>query len=112
MAAISQTTFWNEFVPNGSIDNIPALVQIMAPNRRQAIIWTNDGYRHIYASLGINELISAFFSVRETALGTQIIYSGLMMREFRGSLFPKWQQPNTFAFWFWYETSCGFIFLF
>ena len=30
-----------KFVPNGPIDNIPALVQIMA--RRQAIIWINAG---------------------------------------------------------------------
>ena len=30
----------------------------LAPNRRQAIIWTNDDpvQRHIYASLGLNEL--------------------------------------------------------
>ena len=30
----------------------------LAPNRRQAIIWTNDdlGYWRIYASLGLNEL--------------------------------------------------------
>ena len=30
----------------------------LAPNRRQAIIWTNAvlGYRHKYASLGLNEL--------------------------------------------------------
>ena len=35
-----------KFVPMGPINNIPALVQIMAslvPSRRQAIIWTNDG---------------------------------------------------------------------
>ena len=34
-----------KFVPKGSINIIPALVQIMAlaPSRRQAIIWTNDG---------------------------------------------------------------------
>ena len=31
-----------KFVPKGPINNIPALVQIMAW-RRQAIIWTNDG---------------------------------------------------------------------
>ena len=58
MAAISQTTifkciFLNEnvwisikisfkFVPGGPNNNFPALVQIMAPSRRQAIIWTND----------------------------------------------------------------------
>ena len=32
-----------KFVPKGPINNIAALVQIMAPVRRQAIIWTNDG---------------------------------------------------------------------
>ena len=34
------------FVAQGPINNIPALVQKMpclAPNRRQVIIWTNDG---------------------------------------------------------------------
>ena len=33
-----------KFVPTGPINNIPALVQIMAlaPTRRQDIIWTND----------------------------------------------------------------------
>ena len=43
-----------EFVRKGAIDNIPALVQIMPLNRRQAIIWTN-AYAidwRIYATLG------------------------------------------------------------
>ena len=31
-----------KFIPKGSINNIPALVQLMAW-RRPAIIWTNDG---------------------------------------------------------------------
>ena len=31
-----------EFVPKGPVINIPASVH-MAPNRRQAIFWTNDG---------------------------------------------------------------------
>ena len=31
-----------KFVPKGPSNNNPALVRIMA--RRQAIIWTNDGY--------------------------------------------------------------------
>ena len=59
MAAIYQRTFsihfleWScvnfdydftKFVPKGPINNIPSLVQTMAPSRRQAIIWTNDGY--------------------------------------------------------------------
>ena len=59
MAAIFQMTFSNsfswtkcmnfdrislKFVCKGPINNIPALVQInvLAPTRRQAIIWTND----------------------------------------------------------------------
>ena len=42
-----------KFVHRGPIDNMTA----MAPNRRQVIIWTNDelGYRHVSASLGLNE---------------------------------------------------------
>ena len=34
----------------------------LAPNRRQAIIWTNDDpvQRCIYASLSLNELINAY----------------------------------------------------
>ena len=69
MAAISRTTFSNafswinislNFFPKGPIDNIPALVRIMAwrRKRRQAIIWTNGGlvYWHIYASLSLNDL--------------------------------------------------------
>ena len=42
------------FIPNDLIDNVSALVQ----NRRQAIIWTNDGFVwwRIYASLGLNEI--------------------------------------------------------
>ena len=34
-----------KFVPKVLINNIPALVQIygLAPTRRQAIIWSNDG---------------------------------------------------------------------
>ena len=47
-----------KFVPKGPINNIPALVRIMAG--RQAIIWTNDDpvQRRIYASLGLNESIT------------------------------------------------------
>ena len=33
-----------KIVPRGPINNIPALVQIMALTRRKAFIWTNDGY--------------------------------------------------------------------
>ena len=35
-----------KFVPKGPINNIPALVQMMACRlaRRQAIIWSNDDY--------------------------------------------------------------------
>ena len=51
-----------KFVPKGSIDNKPALVQVMAlaPNRRQAIIWPNadPAHRRIYAALGREELMS------------------------------------------------------
>ena len=47
-----------KFVPKSPINNIPALVQIMAWCRQgdKAIIWTNDGlhYWRIYASLGPN----------------------------------------------------------
>ena len=45
-----------KFVPKGPVNNIPALVQ-MAPIRRQAIIWANDGlaYWCIYVSLSLNE---------------------------------------------------------
>ena len=34
-----------KFIPKGPINNIPALVKIygLAPSRRQAIIWNNDG---------------------------------------------------------------------
>ena len=52
---ISQCIFLNENVwisikislkvdPKGSINNISALVQIMALTRQQATMWTNDGY--------------------------------------------------------------------
>ena len=43
-----------KFVPKGPISNIPALVQIMTWRRQGA----NDDpvQRHIYASLGLNEL--------------------------------------------------------
>ena len=50
-----------KFVPKGPTNNIPALVPDngLGLNRRQAIIWTNDGlvYWCIYASLGLNEWI-------------------------------------------------------
>ena len=41
-----------KFVPKGPVNNIPSSVQIMAPIKRQAIIWTNDGlvYWHIYVT--------------------------------------------------------------
>ena len=37
----------------------------LAPNGRQAIVWTNDGsvYWRIYASLGLNELINIYASL-------------------------------------------------
>ena len=51
-----------KFVAEDPINNIPALVQTdngLAPNKQQAIIWTNDGLccRCIYESLGLNKLI-------------------------------------------------------
>ena len=76
-----QTHFFNEsvwiltkislkFVPMGPIYNIPALVLIMAlaPTRRQAIIWTNDGlvYWRIYAPLGLNELMRMSYISRNS----------------------------------------------
>ena len=49
-----------KFVPKGSIDNISTGSDNgLAPTRRQAIIWTNDGKltdAYIYASFGLNEL--------------------------------------------------------
>ena len=52
-----------KFVPKGPINNIPALVQIMAfapLSRRQVIISTSDGivYWRKYASLVLNELVN------------------------------------------------------
>ena len=49
-----------KFVPKGLINNIPALVLIMAPTRRQAIIYLNQWWLDhwcLYASLGLNELM-------------------------------------------------------
>ena len=49
-----------KFVRKGPIKNYASigLDNGLAPSRRQAIIWINDGivYRRIYASLGRNEL--------------------------------------------------------
>ena len=75
MAAIIQMTFSNAFLwwkcmnfdynftevcsQGSSLQySIIGLDNGLAPNRRQAIIWTNDGlcFCHIYASLGLNEL--------------------------------------------------------
>ena len=48
------------FVPSGPFKKYSSIGSDngLAPTRRQAIIWTNDGlgYRYIYASLGLNEL--------------------------------------------------------
>ena len=50
------------FVPKGRIDNNQGigLDNVLAPNRRQAIIWTNADLIHwrIYAALGGDELFS------------------------------------------------------
>ena len=68
---VSKCIFFNEnvwisikislrFVPKGSISNIFSigLYNGLAPVRRQAIIWTNDGlvYWRTYAPLGLSEL--------------------------------------------------------
>ena len=59
LAAISQTMFSNAF----SLISIKISLKFnpKAPNRRQAIIWNNDGLccRCIYASLGLIELMLA-----------------------------------------------------
>ena len=51
-----------KFVPKGPIDNTPSigLDNVLAPKRRQAIIWTNTDpidWR-IYAALGGDELMA------------------------------------------------------
>ena len=46
-----------KFVPKVPVSNIPALVRL---GQRQAIIWTNDVYWRIYASLGFNVLEMRF----------------------------------------------------
>ena len=68
MAAISQTVFSDTFMsiqrfvfllrPNGQIDNNTALVQIMASDTGQAIIWTNAHPIHwrLNVALGGDEL--------------------------------------------------------
>ena len=52
-----------KYVPKVSTDNNPGLDNGLAPNRRQAIIWTNAGLFHgrIYTSLGLNELRDSMF---------------------------------------------------
>ena len=80
MAAISQSTlsiaFFNEnvwilikislkFVAKGSINNIPALVQIMAWRGQATSHYLNQWWLvcwRIYASLGLNELINMLFA--------------------------------------------------
>ena len=46
------------FVPKGPLNNESALVQVMAPGRRQAFTWTNAGpvKLRMYAALRGNEL--------------------------------------------------------
>ena len=50
----------------------------LAPNRRQAIISTNDDpvQRRIYASLGVNELRYIYMSFKITRVRFQLHYSG------------------------------------
>ena len=76
MAAVSQTTLSNiyswmqiiisikislKFVPKGPINNIPALVQMMAwrhyLNQWCLVYW------HMYASVGLNELNECYISI-------------------------------------------------
>ena len=38
-----QNKTYLKFIPNDSINNNPALVEILAPSKRQAIVWTIDG---------------------------------------------------------------------
>ena len=48
-----------KFVPKGPINNIPALIRIMAWRRQTTSHYLNQwwlNYRRIYASLGLNEL--------------------------------------------------------
>ena len=53
-----------KFVPKGTINFKPALVQVMAwePNRQQAITWTNADlvYWCIYVALGGDELTGTY----------------------------------------------------
>ena len=52
---------FTEISSQGPINNPPELVQVraLAPNRRQAIIWNNDGliYCLVYAPLSLDEAI-------------------------------------------------------
>ena len=53
------TEISQKFVPNGSINNVPILVQIMAWHRQATSHYLNQlclDYRRIYASFGPNEL--------------------------------------------------------
>ena len=69
MAVISQTTFSNAFFNENVKISIKISLHVvniglhngLAPDRRQVIIWTNDGlgYRRIYASLGLNLKVQA-----------------------------------------------------
>ena len=57
-----------KFVPRGQINNIPALFQTMPwhwPGDKPLSLSTIDGigYRHVYASLGLNELNNIFDTV-------------------------------------------------
>ena len=69
-----------KFVHKGPIDNMHiGSDKGMAANRRQAIIWTNDGlvYWRIYASLGLNELITSvlwFSMISMTLCNLHVMY--------------------------------------
>ena len=85
MAAIFQTIFSNAFSWMKSFSFQTILIKMcslwsnwqyviigsdigLLPNRRQAIIWTNDGlvYRRIYAWLGLNGLSQTVFHVKQS----------------------------------------------
>ena len=86
-----------KFALKGSINNIPALVQIMASARRQAIIWTNDGivYWRIYASLSFNGLKIFFINFITEVVDYYCICHLMMMWQNtwkRHKLTWKWHQ--------------------
>ena len=94
MAAIFQTTFSNtfswmkfvslKFIPEGPINNIPALVQKMAWH------WPGDKplsepkmlslLTHIYASLGLIELMEAILLLSKISLENVLLFRHLIVK--------------------------------